>query len=62
MTCKACKSEKGECQLPVDDGAVVLCWRCVHHVIEHQVAVEYAYAGSCGCPASSVYPTSERVS
>jgi len=58
--CPCCHVRPGECLTPVGDGALCLCWRCVHLVVEHGVALEEAaQADACACPPEDVYPRDE---
>lgn len=56
VACRSCKTFAAECEAPVGEGSIPMCWICAHHVVEHGKPVEHAYVGECECLPSEIYP------
>ncbi len=55
-TCRACGDWVAECEVPVLDGALPMCWLCAHQVVDHGVALHAAPTARCECLPWEVYP------
>ncbi len=54
--CRACGTFSPDCLVPVDEGALPMCWLCAHHVVDHGSAVSAAHVGECECSLEEIYP------
>lgn len=57
--CASCKAMAPECLVPVDDGALAMCWVCAHMVTQHDAKLG-ATAHDCGCSSEKIYPHDYR--
>jgi hypothetical protein len=56
--CCGCKVYRPDCQVPHDDGVLLMCWICAHQFLDHGKQLGQLMHSVCDCKPEAVYPES----